>query len=77
MTGAWRVLVLDRDPADPKWIIGTVVEFADVRPADLDAEGKVKDWDEVMRWAADRAGGPVALASVDRPLAWRIDGQAP
>jgi hypothetical protein len=77
VTGAWRVLVLDRDPADPKWIVGTVVELADVRPADLDAAGNVKDWDEVLRYAADRVGGPVVLVSVDRPLAWRIDDQAP
>ena len=32
VNGPWRVLILDRDPDDPKWIVATVVELADVRP---------------------------------------------
>jgi hypothetical protein len=31
--GPWRLLVLDRDPADPKWILATVATPGDVRPA--------------------------------------------
>ena len=32
-TGPWRILILDRDPADPKWILATVAAPDDVRPA--------------------------------------------
>ena len=31
--GPWRLLVLDRDPTDPKWILATVAAPGDVRPA--------------------------------------------
>jgi hypothetical protein len=37
--GPWRILVLDRDPDDPKWILATVTIPSDVRPALLDAAG--------------------------------------
>ena len=32
-TGPWRILILDRDPADPKRILATVAAPGDVRPA--------------------------------------------
>ena len=31
--GPWRVLILDPDPADPKWVLATVASPRDVRPA--------------------------------------------
>jgi len=31
--GPWHVLILDSDPADPKWILATVAGPGDVRPA--------------------------------------------
>jgi hypothetical protein len=31
--GPWRVFILDRDPADPKWILATVATPGDIRPA--------------------------------------------
>jgi hypothetical protein len=31
--GAWRILVLDPSHDDPMWVVATVVELADVRPA--------------------------------------------
>src|SRR6266487_1157623 len=31
--GPWRVLILDSDPADPKWIVATVARPEDVRRA--------------------------------------------
>jgi hypothetical protein len=34
VNGPWRVLVLDRDPVDPKWILALVVDPGDVTPAD-------------------------------------------
>ena len=33
--GPWRLLILDRDPQDPKWILATVATPGDVEPADL------------------------------------------
>ena len=32
-TGPWLILILDRDLADPKWILATVATPGDVRPA--------------------------------------------
>jgi hypothetical protein len=34
--GPWRIVILDRDPDDPMWIIATVTIAADVRPASVD-----------------------------------------
>ena len=34
--GPWRILVLDRDHSDPKWLLATIAP-GDVRPAHLDA----------------------------------------
>jgi hypothetical protein len=31
--GRWRVLILDRDPADPKWILATIATPDEIRPA--------------------------------------------
>ena len=31
--GPWRLLILDRDPTDPKWILATVATPSDVGPA--------------------------------------------
>ena len=33
--GPWRLLILDRDPADPKWILTMVIDPGDVRPTQL------------------------------------------
>ena len=35
--GPWRVLILDRDPADPKWILATIATPDEIRPARPDA----------------------------------------
>ena len=35
--GSWRILILDRDLEDPKWLFATVSLPSDVRPAVLDA----------------------------------------
>jgi hypothetical protein len=68
----WRILVLDADLTDRKWLIATIETPADVRPA-----GTGDGVDEVTeRWVATETG-------VDRPgftrlrgaLCWRIDEQ--
>jgi hypothetical protein len=67
------VLVLDRDPEDPKWIIATVSMAADVRSAALDAAGGYTGWQAVAEWVAATVGRPVALVPVYGALAWRVD----
>ena len=71
--GPWRVLLLDRDPDDPKWAIATITLDSDVLPAELDAAGRYLDWDATTRWVEAQIGGRVALVPVHDPLAWRVD----
>ncbi len=72
-TGPWRVLILDRSPEDPKWIIATITLSSDVRPAELDPAGRYADWAQVTGWAHERLGRPAAMVPVADSLAWRID----
>ena len=69
----WRVLILDRDPADPKWLLATVAIAGDVRPAVLDAAGRYADWAEVTAWVKETLGQDVALVPAHDALAWRVD----
>jgi len=71
--GPWRILILDRDPADPMWIIATVSVTSDVRPAALDQAGRYRDWPEVTAWVAGQVGGQPSLVPVLDALAWRVD----
>jgi hypothetical protein len=50
--GSWRVLILDRDAEDPKWIFATITLPTDVRPAELDGIGRYSDWEEATDWGA-------------------------
>jgi hypothetical protein len=65
-----RLLVLDPDPADPKWILATVAAPGDVRPADPGATV-----DEVTAaWVASVAGlSRLSLTPLPGALAWRVD----
>lgn len=69
----WRILVLDRDPADPKWLLATITLSADIRPAVLDAAGRYTGWAEVTAWVHAQLGHAVALVPVHGALAWRVD----
>lgn len=71
--GPWRVLILDRDPDDPMWVIATVTIAADVRPASVDAAGRYQGWSDVCHWVAETTGLPVALTPLHDALAWRVD----
>lgn len=72
--GPWRLLILDRDPGDPKWILATVATPGDVRPA---WPGGSVDADTAA-WAAAQAGlHRPALTPLIRPDVWRIDEQPP
>ncbi len=71
-TGPWRILVLDRDPADPKWILATVATPGDVRPADPAA---VLD-DVTAAWVATATGlYRPALTRLRHADVWRIGEQ--
>lgn len=75
--GPWRVLLLDRDPGDPRWVLASVTLDTDVRPARLDSVGGYLDWAATTRWVEAQIGGRVALVPVHDPLAWRIDEGRP
>ena len=75
-TGPWRILVLDRDPADPKWILATVMDPGDVRPAGLGERG-LTGWAAVTTWLHGLLGRPAKLTPLFRPDVWRIDETLP
>ena len=63
-SGPWRMLILDPDREDPKWVIARVEGPDDVMPANLLAAGPdagIRVW----------AGGE--LTEVRRARVWRID----
>lgn len=69
--GPWRILILDRDPEDPKWVLTTVAELADVRPA---GPGEDAPSEVTAAWVSARlAGHPATLTPLPRALAWRLD----
>ncbi len=72
--GPWRVLLLDRDPSDPLWLLAAVATSADVLPAELDTAGRYLGWEYVTQWVRGNLGRPeVALTPVHDALAWRVD----
>lgn len=71
--GLWRILLLDRDPVDPRWLIASVTLASDVRPAALDSAARYQDWPEVTGWVAAQIGSQPALVPILDALAWRLD----
>ena len=71
--GPWRLLVLDRDPTDPKWLVVAVAP-GDVRPVTSIAS-VIPDMDEVTHaWAAAASGlRRPAFTRLVHPEVWRID----
>jgi hypothetical protein len=69
-SGPWQLLLLDPDPADPKWLLCTICHPGDVRPAHLSDMAP----DEVTaEWAANRGGlARVTFTPLHRALAWRV-----
>ncbi len=70
--GPWRILILDRDPDDPKWILATVTLPTDVRPL-LDTATGNAGRQAAAAWVARLTGRPVALVPLHDVLAWRVD----
>ncbi len=67
----WRLLLLDRDPDDPKWIMAVVTLPADVRPAALDKYGRYLDWEHVTAWVRESLGHEVQLSPI-AANAWQV-----
>jgi hypothetical protein len=57
-------------PADPLWVLCTVADPGDVRPAARDAHP-----DEMTtRWVSARHGlADIALTALPNPAVWRVD----
>jgi hypothetical protein len=73
-TGLWRLLILDLDdPADPRWLIATVTDPADVRSAeDGDADGEPGE--ATREWAASRHAYPrLELTALPSARCWPLD----
>jgi hypothetical protein len=81
--GPWRILVLDRNPQDPMWVLATVAAPDGVRPAPAAALGETDPVppghlaavdDATRRWVASAAGLLVpALYPVRHPAVWRVE----
>ena len=74
MPQPWRMLLLDRDPAEPRWILATVAIGTDVIPATLNAEGAYTGWNEVTDWLRAQLGD-VALVPLRAVDAWAVNQQ--
>jgi hypothetical protein len=74
-TGPWRLLILDRDPHDPKWIVATVTTPGDVRPALIGPGGVFAALADVRRWVRALLGRPGAALVPLHAEVWQIDEQ--
>jgi hypothetical protein len=72
--GPWRLLILDRDPGDAKWVLVTVVDPGDVQPALTGPGGESAALAGAREWVRGLLGRPAAtLIPLHRPEVWRID----
>jgi hypothetical protein len=70
--GPWRLLVLDRDPQDPKRLFTTIATPADMRRAVIDAAGRYEQWQQVTDWVRSQFPGVVELTPLHDCLAWKV-----
>jgi hypothetical protein len=69
--GPWRILILDGDPANPKWILTTVARPEDVRPA---RPGAATVNAVTAAWVALNSGlHSPAFTAMPMAHCWRID----
>ena len=73
INGPWQLLILDRDPTDPKWLVATIAP-GDVRPV-TNIKFVIPDVDEITAvWAASAASvRRPAFTRLVHPEVWRID----
>ena len=69
-SGPWRVLILDPDPADPKWLLATICQPGDVRPA---GPGETELDEVTAAWVRSHNGEAPTLTALPRALCWRVD----
>ena len=70
--GPWRILILDADLADPKWILATVTQPDHVRPANPEAAVV----DEVTEaWVVHSSEVPRPVFTAMPAKCWRIDAR--
>jgi hypothetical protein len=70
--GPWRILILDADPADPKWILATVTQPDHVRPSNPDTAAV----DEMTAaWVVHSSEITDPLLTAMRAKCWRIDAR--
>jgi hypothetical protein len=70
--GPWRLLILNRDPGDPFWVIATVALPEDVHPAQVNVGGE-PGWLGVGQWVTSRLGQGVAMVAMHNTLVWLLD----
>jgi hypothetical protein len=73
-----RYLLLDRDPAAPRWLLVSLMLPDDAWPAVIDGTGsasRYRRWEDATQQVRQRAGEhDVRLVPLDFPtLAWRLD----
>lgn len=67
-----RILILDRDPEQPRLLLATIGVPADIRAAP-EGTGRYGDWDAVKSWVRSRAGrSRIAVVPVTGALAWHV-----
>jgi hypothetical protein len=71
VNGPWRLLILNRNPDDPQWLIATVTLAEDTKPAVLGVGGGF-GWEGTGNWVRERLGRPVALEGLHDALVWLI-----
>jgi uncharacterized membrane protein len=72
LAAAWRLLILDRDPSDSKWLLATVIMAADVLSATLDAAGRPMDCAQTAQWVRESVGHDVEFRHVPGAQAWHV-----
>jgi hypothetical protein len=69
--GPWQLLVYDHDTGDPKLILATVCDPADVEPAWRGPTDRVLEL--ATAWLLKRTGEPGQLVPLDGAEVWRVD----
>jgi hypothetical protein len=74
--GPWRMLILNRDPADSFWVIFYVAAPQDIHPATIEVGGQL-GWHGVGAWVTQRTRYPVIMTAMPDALIWRLDQERP
>lgn len=68
-----RLLVLDREPGDPRWMLATIALASDIMTAAIDSLGRYVGWEEdVVPWVTAQAGHGVQLEPATAGRVWHV-----